>query len=753
MKKLFLILSLCFANGVWASIIYVDNITTNCSLPTDNDYDNVTRTCGGGNDIVYDSIQGAATVATAGDTVSIREGTYIETVVPANSGDNATGYITYQAYDDTEVVIIQRPNGKDNCIRIPNTGRKYLYFKNLTLQGASGEESVAFVVQTWSNGTATADHIILDGLNILNSYIGVAFWGRVSDSEVKNSTFNGNQYGTRLYSYNRNILIHNNTFDNGTILNRTQYKDTSNGPVYWSHHIVLWSDANLIPFEPISDVKITNNTVLNSKYQGILVLTSKNVLVKDNYCAYNKATGIQIEAIATSGWVGENIIVEDNLCEYNSQAAKGETGIWIDENDNVLVQNNIIRSNNTGMVISGSFNVIARNNEIYANDTGSDISWTTGYGILITGSFERDNDTQSDAGGGVVFIHNTLHANGFVWENASGNVYGGQVSINNPTFPEIENCVFKNNIASESKFGPELDLYVSLSNSLNYNNFFHPNGPQFLKVKWQGDMMTWDDYVSESDNDTNSITYPPLFNAYDRNDLDNADLSLKANSPCIEAGDFLTITTNSGTNSKNLEVEDARYFSDGFDVIDGDLIQIGSSLRRVVDVNYDNNTITLDNNTTWSIDDSVSYPYEGNRPDIGAYEYPEDNDTDSDGYNDIYDNCPFDSNSGQGDTDNDTIGDDCDNCPNVENTGQYDFDNDGTGDACDTCTDSDGDDYGNPGFSANTCDDDNCPSVSNSTQDDSDADSFGDACDNCPARWQPNQIDSDSDGIGNWCDN
>ncbi len=41
----------------------------------------------------------------------------------------------------------------------------------------------------------------------------------------------------------------------------------------------------------------------------------------------------------------------------------------------------------------------------------------------------------------------------------------------------------------------------------------------------------------------------------------------------------------------------------------------------MVAVNYDNDTITLDNATSWTIGDPVSYLYEGNNPDIGAYEY------------------------------------------------------------------------------------------------------------------------------------
>ncbi len=101
-----------------------------------------------------------------------------------------------------------------------------------------------------------------------------------------------------------------------------------------------------------------------------------------------------------------------------------------------------------------------------------------------------------------------------------------------------------------------------------------------------------------------------------------------------------------------------------------------------------------------------------------------------------------------------------------------DVDHDGIDDALDPCVDSDGDGFGDPGFSG-TCPTDNCPAVANRSQDDADRDGLGDACDtcardpqndddrdgvcgsvdNCPIDPNLDQFDSDGDGLGDACDN
>jgi len=132
---------------------------------------------------------------------------------------------------------------------------------------------------------------------------------------------------------------------------------------------------------------------------------------------------------------------------------------------------------------------------------------------------------------------------------------------------------------------------------------------------------------------------------------------------------------------------------------------------------------------------------------------PDQRDVDADGYGDLCDNCPAQANVDQADEDADGRGDLCDNCLGLANADQADLDWDGVGDLCDNCldvrnpdqTDSDGDGKGD------ACD--NCPGIPNPGQEDADLDGVGDLCDNCVDVANPDQTASDGDEFGDACDN
>jgi hypothetical protein len=94
-------------------------------------------------------------------------------------------------------------------------------------------------------------------------------------------------------------------------------------------------------------------------------------------------------------------------------------------------------------------------------------------------------------------------------------------------------------------------------------------------------------------------------------------------SPMRDAGGFLTTVTSDGSGTR-VRVADASYFSDGFDIPGevGDLIQLrGDSARaRIVDIDYESQTLILDRSLTWRENQELSLAYNDSAPDIGAFE-------------------------------------------------------------------------------------------------------------------------------------
>jgi len=105
------------------------------------------------------------------------------------------------------------------------------------------------------------------------------------------------------------------------------------------------------------------------------------------------------------------------------------------------------------------------------------------------------------------------------------------------------------------------------------------------------------------------------------NDL---DFRLQEKSPAVDAGSPLTSTTASG-NGTSIPVQDAGFFSDGWDISTGDLVRVGDSQpARIMHIDYVKNIIEVDQALTWSADDPLQYDFGGKAPDIGAMERREE---------------------------------------------------------------------------------------------------------------------------------
>lgn len=181
---------------------------------------------------------------------------------------------------------------------------------------------------------------------------------------------------------------------------------------------------------------------------------------------------------------------------------------------------------------------------------------------------------------------------------------------------EISGNVIKNNIFYQQK---EYEITFGSVDAQRDVNFYTHNNLIGTNIRYKSvtgllPSEVESKYPSEWEN---NISENPNFVS-----VAKRDLRLSTGSPMINAGDFLTRTRSSGSGYQ-IPVDDAGYFSDGFGIIDGDLIQLkGQTVTaKIVSIDYKSNIITIDRALSWNAGDGLTLPYSGSAPDIGAYEY------------------------------------------------------------------------------------------------------------------------------------
>jgi hypothetical protein len=195
---------------------------------------------------------------------------------------------------------------------------------------------------------------------------------------------------------------------------------------------------------------------------------------------------------------------------------------------------------------------------------------------------------------------------------------------------EIKDNVFKNNIVYRNRLKPkngnhDADIFVSTGADPISGHVIAGNAIVSTAV---GDAV-----INIRDIGKNSVSwfeknYPNAFHGnieaepqfVSESPEIPSEFRIRDTSPLVDKGVPLTKTKSSGSGTV-VDVDDAGYFMDGFGIVEGDRIQIGSNAPVLIkDVDYSSNRITLASEITWNAGDGVSLPYNGSAPDIGAYE-------------------------------------------------------------------------------------------------------------------------------------
>jgi len=423
-------------------------------------------------------------------------------------------------------------------------------------------------------------YVTLEGITFQN---GSGAWGEIRDghyNELIGNTFTANgstPYYAGIYLYNGSSYnkILNNLFRN------------------WGDRPNQWGDA--IRLSRAADHNLVEgNRFINGGHSLLGIDTSYNV-IRNNYFENNWHKGIDMVWRVNPPWArGEEFVARRNLFENNIMTKsrigpngdKGGAGVQMGSAQTIFRKNVLVENEKTGVIINGWEDAPKPfGNRLYNN------------------TFVNNGTAAEDPRASAVFVTQ--------WGIA-------QV--------DISNNVLKNNIFYKSDAQDHqllFDLYPR-------DNF----GPQYYRSYMiAGNTVsrapTMD--VRSLDGAQSVLYYQsryPWFVESNRDvdpgfvNLAAGDYRLTSGSPCIDAAVPLTTTRLAGSGTV-VPVDDASYFSDGFGLVPGDQVKIGSNPAvLVLNVDVTNNNLTLARAITWSRGDSVHLgEFSGSGPDIGAFEF------------------------------------------------------------------------------------------------------------------------------------
>ncbi|MBN2498158.1 MAG: hypothetical protein JXR96_26445 [Deltaproteobacteria bacterium] len=478
------------------------------------------------------SIGKANAALTAGQTVSIRAGTYFETIQPANSGSSDTSRIVYRNHEGEQVTL----EGGVYCLRLIERD----YVSVIGIRFFNCERNVYF-------DGSHHNHL---GYCEFDTPAGPVTWAgsRIyhgsSYNRIHHCSFS--RYGSETY-YADSYQDYGCVLDigNDNEIDRSDHNLIEHSTFYYGgHHILgVYSNFNVV----------RHNTFHNEEWYE---------------CHREEIGGLcgDRDVILNTSYADENIrnVIEDNFIVF--------AGVPPDQ------------VSSSGLSVRTQFNIIRRNIFYYCDSSGLALS--------------VDGGNHNDASHNAIYA-NVFYKNGYLllddWDpRKNGLMLARWVddAEHNPT----RGVHIRNNIFHENLMHAIYYYYVDPDEQIAADNWEHEGDPRFVDLEGEPDPF----------------------------DFEVFDFHLRADSPCIDRGGFLTRATGSGARSTTLRVEHAGVFSDGRGLVAGDFIQLEGQTAtvQISSIDYASNTLSLASPLDWQPGTGVSLPYSGQQPDQGAYEHP-----------------------------------------------------------------------------------------------------------------------------------
>lgn len=545
----------------------------------------------------FRTITKANQTAKAGDAICLRAGTYAERIRPSANGTSAAR-ITYAAYGEEKV----RVTGADG-VSADLTGKAFVTLYRLDLSAAPAVEGATVIA-------AGSSSVELLGVRVVNAKPAVSYHnprgiqaGDSSGFRLEQSTVSGWHIGLAI-GCAKSALVRGNAIVNNV------------------HHELVSGCSDPTPLGQLIEGNLLGGSLTSDGIQtdaavGPEDVTTRGLIIRGNIIFFNAENAIDLKSAGDV--VIEGNLITASLGDNDGTGIKtGPTGPTSER----FCPATIMHGSN-----KNSGRVIIRNNVLYDNC------------------------------GGVSLIEHGWHTynNTFVGNNRD---FAGPNSSHEDTKPlfvaasmGFADADFFNNLVV-NQADAAINVGFVGDHLLDHNLYFEKDGaPAFASNGAHLAFDTWRTLLGKESTVTgkeaHSLVADPLFvNVPDVPEFSYAhadptkpafaptisfenvqqyfpyDFGLQASSPAIDRGRFQTRAKNAGKASQTLTVEQSGYFFDGYGVAgEGDLLVIGAEAAvRVTHVDYDSHTLTLAEPRSWVETATVSLPFAGKSPDIGACE-------------------------------------------------------------------------------------------------------------------------------------